>query len=42
MVNAMDLTSMSSYVSQDTVQDFLAPQSTYKLLAYLASLSKRS
>ena len=39
MVNAMDLTSMSSYVFQDTVQDFLAPQSTYKLLAYLASVS---
>ena len=39
MVNAMDLTSMSSYVFQDTVQYFLAPQSTYKLLAYLSSLS---
>jgi hypothetical protein len=39
MVNAMDLTSMSSYVFQDTVQYFLASQSTYKLLAYLSSVS---
>ena len=40
MVNAVDLTSMSGYVCPDTVQqNFLAPQSTYKLLAYLSSLS---
>jgi len=40
MVNSVDLTSMSGYVFQETVQqNFLAPQSTYKLLAYLASLS---
>ena len=40
MVNAVDLTSMSSYVFPETVQqNFLAPQSTYKLLAYLSSLS---
>lgn len=40
MVNAVDLTSMSGYVFPETVQqNFLAPQSTYKLLAYLSSLS---
>ena len=40
MVNAVDLTSMSGYVFPETVQqNFLAPQSTYKLLDYLSSLS---
>ena len=39
MVNSVDLTPMSSYVFQETVQYFLAPQSTYKLLGYLSSLS---